>query len=268
MTKFFDGRDYAQKKEKELKSEVILLKKSGVSPKMVSLIIGDDKGSFLYQNLKKKAAERVGAQVEILNFASDINKSEILKSIRKFNNDKSVNGIMIQLPLPKKYSKKVLTQLIEAITPKKDVDGLKKVSPLTSPVVRAIFDAIPVKNTDLKVAVAGAYGFEGKKIVAELKFRNYKKIFEIGRTSPNPELLLRQADIVVSATGHESLIKPDMIKKGAVLIDLGSPRGDVDKGCYEKASYVSPVPGGIGPATISNLIDNLVEAAGFQLNEP
>jgi len=259
MTDFFDGRAYAQEKEEKLKGLVSSLKKKGITPKLVSLIIGDDQSSILYQHLKKKAAERIGAELEIINLKSEAKTETIAQMIRDKNSDKTVHGVMIQLPLPDNFSKDDRNDLIYAIDRNKDVDGLRKDSMFTAPVVRAVFDALGSQDKSLKVAVVGAYGFEGEKITGKFKEMGFKNLFEIGRASSGYETLLRQADIVVSTTGRPSLIKPEMIKKGVVLIDVGSPVGDIAKDCYDKASFVSPVPGGIGPATIANLIENMVE---------
>ncbi len=261
MTKYFDGRAYAHEKEEMLTGKVNGLISKGVVPKLVSIIIGEDEGSILYQNLKKKAAERIGALVEIRKLALDTKKEEIVKMISDLNQDIGVDGIMIQLPLPDNYSKDDTDGLINAIGKDKDVDGLREDGEFITPVVEAVMDAIPSNNHLSEVAVLGANGFEGKRIVKRLKELGYKNIFELGRSDNDLKKTLITADIVISATGQPDLVKREMIKRGVVLIDVGSPRGDISNECYEKASFVSPVPGGIGPATIANLIENLVASA-------
>jgi methylenetetrahydrofolate dehydrogenase (NADP+)/methenyltetrahydrofolate cyclohydrolase len=107
----------------------------------------------------------------------------------------------------------------------------------------------------------GAKGFEGRKITKKLRELGYRDLYDLDRSDKNDmNKIVLNADLVISTTGQPDLIKPDMIKEGVILIDVGSPRGDISKGCYEKAAYVSPVPGGIGPVTISYLLENIVRA--------
>ena len=262
MTEFFDGKAFAVEKEKELKSDVEKLKALGIIPKMTSIIIGNNFESNLYQNLKKKAAERIGASLTILNFTKDVELHEVLKRINGLNSDKSIHGIMIQLPLPDNFSKSDRNRMINSIEVHKDVDGLRDDSIFTSPVVKAVINAIPIKDDTLKTAVIGASGFEGKKITRKLLELGYQNTITLDR-SDNIDLKkkLLYADIIISAAGQPDLIKPEIIKEGTVLIDVGSPQGDISKDCYKKASYVSPVPGGIGPVTITCLMENLVLSA-------
>jgi len=261
MPKYFDGRAYAQTKEEVLKKRVQSLSSRGIIPFLVSIIVGDNFGSILYQNLKKKAAERVGAQLDIISLSSSLGLRGVQEEIEKFNFNQTVHGIMIQLPLPENFSKKDRDDLINTIKREKDVDGLRDDSQFDTPVVKAVVDAIPVKDFSLQVAVIGAHGFEGKKIVSKLKRMGFEKIIELGNPDEDLDELLPDADVIISATGKPDLVKPEMVKNGAVLIDVGSPKGDIAKDCYGKASFISPVPGGIGPATIVNLIENLVTAS-------
>lgn len=261
MTRYFDGKKYAADKAETIKKKVKCLKELEIIPKLMSIIIGDNEGSILYQNLKKKAAEKVGAVLEINKLNKDIDKEAVVNLIEKYNNDPKIHGIMIQLPLPKTFSADESEGLIGVINIKKDVDGLKENSAYVTPVVQAVMDAIPEGNLTSDIAILGAGGFEGKRIVKRLKDLGYKNITGLGRSENNMNDKLIKADILISATGQSDLVKEYMVKDGVILIDVGSPKGDISKECYTKASYVSPVPGGIGPATIANLIENLVTAA-------
>ena len=168
---------------------------------------------------------------------------------------------MIQLPFPDKFSVHDRNEMINSINLRKDVDGLREDSMYIAPVVKAVIYAIPNKNTSLKTVILGARGFEGRKITKKLRELGYRDVFELDRTG-NKDLkkIFQNADLIISATGQPDLIRPDMIKEGVILIDVGSPYGDISRSCYEKASYVSPVPGGIGPVTISYLLENVVDA--------
>ncbi len=256
MAKIFDGRQLAIAKEAKLKEEVSLLKQKGITPKLVSIVVGDDPASKLYVSLKKKAAEKVGARLEIKKFQASISVDQLIKLIKDLNNDESVHGVMAQLPLPSNFSKKDRDQIINSILAKKDVDGMGGDSPFLTPVVKAVIEVIRQANKYLptgretNVSVVGARGFIGKKIVKVLKEMGYRI---------KKETL--QADILISATGEPELIKKDMVKEGAVVIDVGAPIGDVDKEVHQKASFITPVPGGVGPMTIAGLLANTLRSA-------
>jgi len=263
-TAVFDGRGFAKGKENKLKSEVKKLRSKGIKPKLVSILVGEDPASALYVNLKRSAAERVGAEVEIVKLQKGEKTEKLKDIIKKYNKNKAVHGIMVQLPLPDSL-KLEAKSIINAISPEKDVDGLREDSPYITPVVKAVLAALEVGTkyitpSVLRTVVAGAGGFEGKKIIKALSDMGYD-VFGLGRETKDLATYTKQADILISVTGQEGLIRKDMVKKGALIIDVGSPKGDVDKNAYGKASFVSPVPGGIGPVTISCLLENLVETA-------
>jgi len=257
MAIIFDGYKFAAKKEKSLKREVKKLLEKGVRPKLVSIIVGDDPASKLYVNLKKKAAERIGAEVEIVRLSLGIRVEEIIQTIKQFNNDDKVKGIMVQLPLPEKIDNSRL-RIIGSIIPKKDVDGLKKNSQYIHPTAKAVLQIIEVawKRYDISdsgctICIVGAGGMVGGFLVKEIAKTKLQLIKET-----------KNADIVVSATGKPGIIKKEMVKERVIIIDVGSPFGDVDfKRVLPKASFITPVPGGVGPVTISCLLENLVIAS-------
>lgn len=259
----FDGRAKAEDIESRLR---------GRTPKtnrvLHSIVVGDDSRAMAYQRMKEKAAKKVGCTVSIFQFPDTISFEELGSNIKKWNSDPSVDGIMIQLPLPENLRHKT-KDLIDSIIQTKDVDGMREDSPFIAPVVNAVMIALdeaeknvrqPLKARplkEMKTLVVGSSGFVGQKIVRHLSDKNYIVVGVDEGDYLDPCTL--SADVIISVTGVENLIKPDMVKEGVILIDVGSPRGDIDKKAYDKASFVSPVPGGIGPVTIACLLQNLIE---------
>jgi methylenetetrahydrofolate dehydrogenase (NADP+)/methenyltetrahydrofolate cyclohydrolase len=270
MAFIFDGKAFARKIEEELREEVGDLKKKGVTPKLVSIIVGDNPASLLYLDLKKKAGERIEVLVEVVSFPEEARCPELVRFIEALNDDPQVNGVMVQLPLPPTFTKDERIEIINSISDKKDVDGMKD-GTFTAPVVMAVEVVVSIaeeyinhNNYPYKVAVVGSSGFVGGKIVKRLSSYN-PQIFDIkgvDSDTKNFEDATFGADILISAAGVENLIKAEMVKDGVALIDVGSPKGDIEKKAYNRASFVSPVPGGIGPVTIVYLMRNLILAAG------
>ena len=264
-TQFFDGKEFARLKEKELKQIVLRLKKEKIAPKLISISVGENSQNYLYLVLKQKAAKRIGCRLNIINLKASMKTSEIVKEIGWYNIDKNVHGIMVQLPLPKKFLKNDRKVIINSIERQKDVDGLRNDSPYITPVVKAIVEVIKnassylPKNRETKVLLVGSRGFEGEKIFRTLDEMSYS-IEGLDTGVKDLKARTLTADILISATGHGGLIKPNMIKEGVILIDIGSPKGDIVRDAYKKASFVSPVPGGVGPVTVSCLMENLIYA--------
>jgi len=293
MTLIFDGRGFAKEKELQLQEKVLQLKKKNITPKLVSIVVGDVDGAMKYQEMKKKVGERVGVEVGIREVTS-YSVTELLSLIQELNKDPKVHGIMIQLPLPKHFSKEDRDTLIEAIALEKDVDGMNERSPFIAPVVMAVLQAFnygcdarsefgnedeggevkpqshvslhasPLISHPLRVAVVGSEGFEGRKIVKAFQAWGYK-VMKLDTKLMSSDLVSHEighADVVVSATGIPNSITGDMIKEGAIVIDVGAPKGDFElESIIDKASFITPVPGGIGPVTIVSLMENVVEAA-------
>jgi methylenetetrahydrofolate dehydrogenase (NADP+)/methenyltetrahydrofolate cyclohydrolase len=265
-TYYFDGKAFARRQEEELSKKTTELGKRGVIPKLVSISVGNNLHNSLYLKLKQKAAQRVGCQLFIVNFKALAKTSAIIKEIEWYNLDRAINGIMLQLPLPKSFLKKDRNAIIKSIEKQKDVDGLRNDSAFLTPVVKAIIEIIKgipdylSKGKDTKILLVGSKGFEGEKIFRTLDEMGY--LIE-GVDSKTKDLRAKTsgADMIISATGRANLIHADMVKEGAVLIDVGSPKGDIEKAAYKKASFVSPVPGGVGPVTISCLLENLIKSS-------
>ena len=281
MPIIFDGRAFATEKILNLNKEVAKLKNVGIHPKLASILVGDDPAGRLYVSLKKKRAESIGMEMDIYFLKEKENIETILALIDSLNIDPTVYGIMVQLPLPSNFSKEDKEMIISLIDKEKDVDGLREDSLFLHPTSSAVIDVINESKktidynstcadmshsqgvchgTNCVVCVVGATGMVGTPLVKELKKEGYEVIKCNHDTQDLKEKTLR-ADILISATGIPNLISSDMIKKGATIIDVGSPKGDVDSSCNNTVGFITPVPGGIGPVTISCLLENLVKAS-------
>ena len=273
--KMFDGKDFARKKELELAEKV---KRLDRVPKLVSIVVGEDRASHLYVNLKGEAAKRVGIQFKKIEFkvkSEKLKVEEIINIINKLNGDDLVTGIMVQMPLPQDIRDKTF-DIVSAIAPEKDVDGLTgrgrflarrtglgrlTFLPATVKAVLKILEAEKVAVAGKPVVVVGRSRILGRPLAEELR-RLGAKVTVAHSQTPDLGAVTRTAEILVSATGKPGLVTRDMVKPGAVVIDVGEPRGDVNEGVQEVASFVTPVPGGVGPVTVACLIENVVDAAG------
>ncbi len=271
----FDGKAFAAEKERGLKARVIELKSIGISPKLVAIITQRDPASMLYVRLKKKAAERIGVEMEVFEvFSSRRDYHFLLNLIGSFNRDTTVHGIMVQLPLAKRflpYQKKILN----AISPAKDVDGLSSESPFLPATVKAVVSIIEEASRVVllrkppPVFIVGSQGAVGSALMKELKKQHYLVTGFDKRPRADwrdlwgvPSFMSLKADVVVSATGTPGIITAKHVAKGAAVIDVGSPLGDVRfKEVKAKASFITPVPGGVGPVTIVSLLENTLAAA-------
>jgi methylenetetrahydrofolate dehydrogenase (NADP+)/methenyltetrahydrofolate cyclohydrolase len=266
MAIVFDGRKFATQKEEKLAIRILGLKARGVYPKLASILVGENPASQLYVNLKKKAAEKIGAEVDVYLIKENSKLEDLLLLIKTLNEDKTVHGIMIQMPIPGKMGD-FRDKIVNSIKSEKDVDGLRGDSlflhPTSKAVIQVIDEAkkdIPFNEASCKVVVVGATGMVGRPLVEELKREKYE-VIECDAKTSNLRDETVQADILVSTTGVPGIIKDNMVKPGAIVIDVGSPKGDVDFVEVEKiAGYISPVPGGVGPVTISCLLENLISA--------
>jgi methylenetetrahydrofolate dehydrogenase (NADP+)/methenyltetrahydrofolate cyclohydrolase len=279
MAKVFEGKKLAQKKEKELAKKVAELKKKGIRPKLVSFLVGENPASLLYLKKKEEAAKRVGINFELQKFSSNINFTLLRRRIREKNNDSGVSGVMVQLPLSE-----INQEILAEISPEKDVDcltpenlgllalGKPRFLPAVVKAVLAILKfvftqgVLPSPPLRWDIVVVGASGFVGRSLVAYLKNLGLKAI-PCDEFTKFLKKWTKRGDILISATGVPGLIKKEMVKKGAVVIDVGSPKGDVDFEEVKKvASWITPVPGGVGPLTIVCLLENVLLAAKRQIN--
>lgn len=266
-TIIFDGRSFAKEKEEELRAVVNGLKSRGIVPRLASILVGDDEASVLYVSLKKKAAGRIGAELDVYHLPKSAELPDILMLINSLNSDRNVHGIMVQLPMPGSLSNHK-SEIINAIDRLKDVDGLRDDSSFLHPTSKAVMDILheaeknlqrSLKGDSCKVAVIGATGMVGTPLIKELKKEGYEVLPANSKTMDLSKVT-RNGDVVISATGIPGLIRAEMVKEGVIAIDVGSPKGDFDYEVEKKASFFTPVPGGVGPVTIACLLENLILA--------
>lgn len=278
MAEIINGKEIAESILNNIKKEV---ENFDVKPTLAVIIVGNDPASKVYVKNKIKKSEFLGFNSILKELPEDIQKEELLDVIKNLNNDKNVNGILLQLPLPKGLDEK---DFLDEISPIKDVDGFttynsgklfkgeKPYSIACTP--KGIIKLLETKNINLegKVAVVvGRSNIVGKPVANLLLQKNATVIQAHSKTKNLPEIL-KLADIIISATGKEEFIKGDMVKEGAIIIDVGITRnkngkltGDVDfESVYNKVSYITPVPGGVGPMTIATLMENTLELYKLQ----
>ncbi|MDO8341001.1 MAG: tetrahydrofolate dehydrogenase/cyclohydrolase catalytic domain-containing protein [Candidatus Woesebacteria bacterium] len=264
MAIIFDGKSYALKKAEVLKKEVLDLNANGIFPHLASIIVGNNPASKLYVGLKKKAGEKIGIQVDVYYLSENTKKEDLLILIKTLNEDRCFSGIMIQLPLPENL-KLFKEEILNTINSKKDVDGLRGDSQFLHPTSKAVIKIIDEAKEKTKkqfknVCVVGATGMVGESLVKKLKEENYE-VTECGKNTKDLKSKTLMSDILVSATGEEGLISEDMVKDDVIIVDVGSPKGDVNfSKVLKKASFITPVPGGVGPVTIFCLLENLIIA--------
>lgn len=268
MYRLIDGKKWAKVHGNTLKRKIKKLKKQ---PVLVSFLIGDDPSSVLYINLKQQKAKDIGIDFRVAKYGADASFDEVADHIHRLNADTQIDGIMIQLPLPKSFlGEHTEGETVDLIKAEKDVDGLRLDSPYLAATVKAIFSLLEDENITLRgnmVVVVGSDGEVGSRTVKALEDQ---KVRVIGVDHGDDiEGVSRQADILISSTGQMHIIKGEMVKLGVVVIDVGSEKladgkvvGDVEfASVAQKASYITPVPGGVGPMTVISLMENVVEAA-------
>ncbi|MBO5733668.1 MAG: bifunctional methylenetetrahydrofolate dehydrogenase/methenyltetrahydrofolate cyclohydrolase FolD [Clostridia bacterium] len=275
--KILDGKMLSAKIKDELKQEVENLKKDGIIPSLAVIIVGDDPASKIYVKNKKLACEYCGIKSLEYALPAETSQEELLALIDKLNNDNSVSGILCQLPLPKGLDEEAV---INAISPKKDVDAFHPVNvgkimvgnfdflPCTPAGVMELIALSGIEVKGKKCAVIGRSNIVGKPM-SMLLLHQHGTVTICHSKTADLKAEVSQADIVVAAVGVPELITGDMIKEGAVVIDVGMNRlpdgkltGDVEyESCVVRASAITPVPGGVGPMTIAMLMKNTVKAA-------
>ncbi|GAW94184.1 bifunctional methylenetetrahydrofolate dehydrogenase/methenyltetrahydrofolate cyclohydrolase FolD [Calderihabitans maritimus] len=272
-----DGKKIAQEVREEIKREVEELKSKGVHPGLAVILVGDDPASQVYVRNKHKACGDVGIYSEVHRLPKETTQEELLELIHKLNNDDKIHGILVQLPVPDHIDEKAV---IDAISLDKDVDGFHPANvgnlvigdecfyPCTPHGCMVLLDKAGIDPKGKKAVVVGRSNIVGKPVAMMLLARHATVTICHSRTQNLAEET-RQADILVAAVGRPEMITGDMIKEGAVVIDVGINRlddgrlvGDVHfESAAEKASWITPVPGGVGPMTITMLLKNTVEAA-------
>ncbi|OGB74137.1 hypothetical protein A2V68_02285 [candidate division Kazan bacterium RBG_13_50_9] len=277
--KLLDGKDLAAQRRRQLKRQVAALRRRGVVPGLAVVMVGENPASQVYVRNKKNYSCEVGVRFWLRKFSAGASEAKIIGAIKKLNQDKRVHGIILQLPLPSRLDS---LKVISAIDPIKDVDGLHPMNlgllaagrPLFLPATpKGILDLLDHYQIDVqgkRVAVVGFGLVVGMPLSLALLHLKATVVVAHGQTKDLGSIS-RSADIIVTAAGVPNLIKGSMVRAGAVVVDAGISKvggklvGDVElKTVARKASYLTPVPGGVGPMTVSSLIANVVQAAkGF-----
>ncbi|GLV62231.1 bifunctional protein FolD [Bacillus mycoides] len=271
------GNEVAEKKRAQLKEEVVKLKEQGIVPGLAVILVGEDPASRSYVKGKEKGCEQVGIYSELIELPETITEERLLAEIDRLNGDDRINGILVQLPLPKHIEEKAI---IERISPEKDVDGFHPISvgrmmtgqdtflPCTP---HGIVELVKETNLDISgkhVVVIGRSNIVGKP-VGQLFLNENATVTYCHSKTQNIKELSKLADILIVAVGRAKMVTADYIKEGAVVIDVGVNRletgklcGDVDfDNVLDVAGYITPVPKGVGPMTITMLLHNTVESA-------
>ena len=289
--KLINGNEIARQIREELKQETAILKeKYSMEPGLVTILVGQNPASVSYVTAKQKTSKELGFYSLQDNQPEDITEEQLLKLIEQYNNDPKIHGILVQLPLPKHINE---TKVLYAIDPKKDVDGFHPVNvgkmvigeadylPCTPAGIQQLLIRSGVKVDGAEVVVVGRSNIVGKPIANILlqKQKGANATVTICHTGTKDMAFhTRRADILIVAAGKPNAVTADMVKEGVVVIDVGVNRigmtaegkaklcGDVDfEGVREKASAITPVPGGVGPMTITMLMMNTVKAAKLAL---
>ena len=271
-----DGKKIAGDLLLKLKEEIAQRQIDGFrAPCLAVLLIGDNPASEVYVRNKKIACEKIGIKSISIDLKSDVSEDEVLALVKKLNDDETVDGILVQSPLPKHVDEKLV---IEAISPNKDVDGFHPLNigllAIKRPKLRSctpfgvikMLKTLDVDLTGMNATVVGASNNVGRPMALELLLENCTVTICNSRTK-DLEKKVSQADLVVVAAGIKNLVRGEWIKEGAIVIDIGINRvegklvGDVEFSiAKEKASFISPVPGGVGPMTVATLMENTLLA--------
>lgn len=263
--KIINGKKIADQILADLKKKI---EKKKAKPCLAVILIGKNPASRLYLSLKEKAAQQVGIKVKKYIFSNRAKEIKILELVNLLNQNPEINGILVQLPLLKGISP---DKIIKAIGPAKDVDGFLPQSRFISPFIQAIWQALQTTKENIKskktVALVNSEVF-GRPLVRFLKEKGLNAVYVILQDSSLTLRMTKGADILITALGRPNFIKGSMIKQGAILIDGGITKkgkkvmGDIDtKSVNKKASWLSPVPGGVGPLTVAFLLKNIVLAS-------
>lgn len=283
MSNLIDGKKISAQVKEQVAHEVAALSEKGIQVGLAVVIVGDDPASRIYVNNKKKACEVCGIRSYEYALPGSTSEAELLELVEKLNHDPAVNGILVQLPLPKQISEQ---KVIAAISPEKDVDAFHAVNvgkimigdfdflPCTPAGCLELIDSTGVSIEGKRCVVIGRSNIVGKPMAMLLLHRNGTVTICHSRTQGLKEIC-READILVAAVGKANFVTADMVKEGAVVIDVGMNRlengklcGDVDfEAIKEKAGWITPVPGGVGPMTIATLMRNTLSAAKLQNRE-
>lgn len=280
MAVIIDGKELAKKIRANLKIECEELKKKNINSKLAVIMVGDDPASKIYVRNKSRACEDVGIEYEEYLLDANITQKELIELIQKLNNDKTVNGILLQSPIPSNLD---INEAFRTISPEKDADGFNPVNvgklvlnqdtfvSCTPYGIMKMFEEYNIDLTGKNVVILGRSNIVGKPLIHCCLNKN-ATVTSCHSKTQNLAQKAREADILISAIGKANFVTEDMVKENAVVIDVGINRldngkitGDVDfENVKEKASYITPVPGGVGPMTIAMLMNNVIKATKRQ----
>jgi methylenetetrahydrofolate dehydrogenase (NADP+)/methenyltetrahydrofolate cyclohydrolase len=276
MTKIIDGKKIAEEIKRDLKKRVEKLKKRGIEPTLAIVLVGDRSDCKIYAKSKQKACEEIGIKSKLHIFPEDIKQEKLVKFIEDLNFDDSIHGIIVEMPLPKDLNEKLI---LRAISPMKDVDGLNPITignlsvgneflaPATPKGIIRILEKMKIPVEGKEVVIVNNSNVVGKPLALMLTNR-FATVTICHVKTKDLKMHTLKADILITAVGLPNLIKKDMVKKGVVVIDAGIKRiddkivGDVDfENVKDVASYITPVPGGVGPMTVSMILENTLITA-------
>ncbi|MBO4338862.1 MAG: bifunctional methylenetetrahydrofolate dehydrogenase/methenyltetrahydrofolate cyclohydrolase FolD [Clostridia bacterium] len=280
MAQIIDGKAVAQAVKENVARKVEQLQERGIRPCLAVIIIGDDPASRTYVNNKKKACEATGILSKEISLDKETTTEQLLNVINELNDDMSVHGILCQLPLPKQIDE---NKIIAAISPEKDVDafhalnvgrlfqGVQNLQPCTPSGVIVLLDYYGLPIEGKNCVIIGRSNIVGKPMAMLLLQRNGTVTVAHSKTA-DLKAITGMADILISAVGKPGFVTADMVKEGAIVIDVGINRDEQGKLCGDvcfdevekKASFITPVPGGVGPMTVAMLMENTVRAARLQ----
>ncbi len=286
--KLIDGKETSKVIRREIAEEVKqILKDGGKRPHLAAVLVGHDGGSESYVKGKMRACEEVGFKSSLIRYEVNVTEEELLSKVRELNEDPDIDGFIVQLPLPKHISEQ---KVIETIDPRKDVDGfhpqnvgrmaigLPSFVSATPQGILELLKRYEIETEGRHCVIVGRSNIVGRPLSILMSQKGYPgnaTVTVCHSRTPNIEEVCRQADILIAAIGSPGFVKEDMVKKGAIVIDVGTTRmpstktksgwklrGDVDfDNVAPKTSYITPVPGGVGPMTITSLIINTLKAA-------
>lgn len=277
MAQIIDGKALAQKIRMDLKEEIQNLKNKGINPKLAVIMVGNNPASKVYVKNKSKACEEIGVDYEEFLMDENTTMEELLNLIEELNNRNDINGILLQSPIPNHLD---INQAFNKIDYKKDVDGFHPINvgklsigqdcfiSCTPFGVIKMLEEYNIQTQGKNVVILGRSNIVGKPLIQCMLQKNATVTVCHSKTE-NLKEITKNADILIAAIGKAKFVTNDMVKDGAVIIDVGINRteegklvGDVDfENVQEKASYITPVPGGVGPMTIAMLMTNVVKAA-------
>lgn len=275
--KILDGKKLSNEIIEELKVRCDELKEKGIKPKFAVIMVGNDKASQIYVKNKRKACERIGIECVECFLDENIQQKELIDKIKELNSDNTIHGILLQSPIPKHLN---INEAFETISPKKDIDGFNPTNvgklclnqntfvSCTPFGIIKLLDKYGIDLAGKKVTIIGRSNIVGKPLIQCFLNKNATVTICHSKTDDIKEHT-KDADIVVVAIGKPKFLKENMVKKNSVIIDVGINRddngkiiGDVDfENVSKKSSYITPVPGGVGPMTIAMLMNNVIKAA-------